>query len=160
MMNKVSLFRQGGLLLLVSLLLLSLSGCQKKSMLDTFLTPTLEEEPEYYIYREEELEFQFVEAELTESVNGMYALTITIEITNPTDHYIAIGHGYSVEYEYEGEWHFLYSPDMFQMSSIALESGATIRDYVSVPVYILSGTNNYRLYFPNGGTCPIPREFD
>ena len=50
MMNKAPLFRPGGLLLLVSLFLLSLSGCQKKSMLDTFLTPTLEEEPEYYIY--------------------------------------------------------------------------------------------------------------
>lgn len=160
MMNKVSLFRQGGLLLLVSLFLLSLSGCQKKSMLDTFLTPTLQEEPEWNIYQEEKLEFRFVEAKLSSSWKGEYAMGITVEITNPTDKPISIGQSFSVEYEYEGEWHYLFSWDMFMMSSVYLEPRATVTEVYDVPLYIFSGTGKYRLYIPNGGYCEIPREFD
>lgn len=159
-MNKVSLFRQGGLLLLVSLFLLSLSGCQKKSMLDTFLTPTLQEEPEWNIYQEEKLEFRFVEAKLSSSWKGEYAMGITVEITNPTDKPISIGQSFSVEYEYEGEWHYLFSWDMFMMSSVYLEPRATVTEVYDVPLYIFSGTGKYRLYIPNGGYCEIPREFD
>ena len=159
MKNLSSLRRQVSVLFVI-LLLLGLGGCQKRGMLGTFLTPTLQEEPEWNIYQEEKLEFRFVEAKLSSSWKGEYAMGITVEITNPTDKPISIGQSFSVEYEYEGEWHYLFSWDMFMMSSVYLEPRATVTEVYDVPLYIFSGTGKYRLYIPNGGYCEIPGEFD
>lgn len=155
---KMRVFRRIMLCGLCLGLLVTVSGCQS-SLKSSFPSPEFTEAHDFTdkIYYHPEI--RFVNAELLPDVfDGEYQMSITVEISNPTDQDIHYGHGYALEYFYDGVWYELYSPLWAQGGGVVLEPGRTNTETYEVPLYVLGGTGKYRLYISDIGYCEIPKD--